>query len=156
MTTDPPPIDPPPIETTTDPPPIETTIVRKKGSKPPLSLCLLVFSVTEEGSKHTTDGNPPPRPTIPLALDPSVPRFLCRSILQIFSVPRRVPRFLCLSSNRLMSLTLFLCYFCSYRSNWSCWVTEKIIEDHVLVHQIDVINIENKNDFYSGRYTFFC
>ncbi|CAN7002666.1 unnamed protein product, partial [Brassica oleracea var. botrytis] len=64
ITTDPPPINPPPIETTT---------VRRKGSKPPLSLCLLVFSVTEEGSKHTTDGNPPPRPTIPLSLDFSVP-----------------------------------------------------------------------------------
>ncbi|KAF2574329.1 hypothetical protein F2Q70_00001356 [Brassica cretica] len=101
ITTDPPPINPPPInpppietttdpppiiQTTTDPPPIETTTVRSKGSKPPPfegkvrnhhrskpppCLCLLVFSVTEEGSKHTIDGNPPPRPTIPLSLDSS-------------------------------------------------------------------------------------
>ena len=82
---------PPPIlQTTTDPPPIETTTDRNHhrseerfepttDPSPPLSLCLLVFSVTEKGSKHNTDGNPQPRPTISLSLDLS--GFLCPSIL---------------------------------------------------------------------------
>ncbi|CAG7907854.1 unnamed protein product, partial [Brassica rapa] len=75
---------PPILQTTTDPPPIETTTVRRKGSNPPpilhhQSLCLLVFSVTEKGSKPTTkaDNFSVPRSFwIPLSLDPSLPRFL--------------------------------------------------------------------------------
>ncbi|KAF3562578.1 hypothetical protein DY000_02012360 [Brassica cretica] len=150
ITTDPPPINPSPIETTTDPPPIiqtttdpppiETTTVRSKGSKPPP---IETTTVRRKGSK------PPPIETTTVSLssrvlrdrgriethhqwksntkadDSSVPRFLCRSILQIFSVPRR----------DVVGIVAKL---------------SKLSEVTGAIEAIDVTDPENKNGFYSG------